>query len=399
MDRYDVIIVGSGPSGSSAAYHLAGAGHKVLLLDKKDFPREKVCGDGLTPRSVYWLREMGVLDQLRSHHRVNGVTLRTGACEPLHLDLAHVDSQYPNFGLVVPRAEMDALLHRSACEAGADFLSGVTVTQPVVRHGSGGVRAIGVRGARDGRPFEARAAFVVAADGARSAVALRMGLLRDDNRFKAIGVRAYFEGVEGLSDQLEFYLHTWLLPAYGWIFPMGDGLANVGTGVLCEYGKHTGGRLIEQFVKFTKTEAPIREQLARARQQGPPRAAILRLGMRGVTPAAGGVLCVGDAAALCNPYSGEGIDYALESGYLAADSIDLGAGNGWNVDQTCARYQRVLTETFGNYFGFARHMAHWFKKPQLLHHFMNAARGPRGTRAVVRHLSLTSEPPPVRPPA
>ncbi|MGH3248590.1 MAG: geranylgeranyl reductase family protein, partial [Trebonia sp.] len=246
----DVIVVGAGPSGSAAAYYLAQAGLDVLLIEKSRFPRDKVCGDGLTPRAVKSLVAMGVDVSEKAGWLRNKGLLVIGGGMRLELDWPEL-SNWPGYGLVRTRATLDEQLARRAEAAGAKLLEGTTVTGPVLDDSG---RIIGVettaeveekpkprsksdnaeRVGGDTRTFRAR--VVVAADGNSSRLSVAMGLRKRDDRPMGVAVRTYYTSPRHKDDYLESWLDLWdgdrLLPGYGWIFGMGDGTSNVGLGML-----------------------------------------------------------------------------------------------------------------------------------------------------------------------
>ncbi|MGH3122911.1 MAG: FAD-dependent oxidoreductase, partial [Streptosporangiaceae bacterium] len=259
----DVIVVGAGPAGSATAAYLARAGVDVLVLEKASFPREKVCGDGLTPRAVKALVGMGVpVDEQDGWVRNKGLRIIGGG---IRLELPWPElSSYPGYGLVRTRLDFDEILARTAQKAGARLLEGVTVTGPVLDD-SGRITGITARAsgepARPASPDSAhsadrgvpgdhppgsaeladperiyRARIVVAADGNSSRLSLAMGLGKRDDRPMGVAVRTYYTSPRHEDDYLESWLDLWdgqrQLPGYGWIFGMGDGTSNVGLGML-----------------------------------------------------------------------------------------------------------------------------------------------------------------------
>ena len=237
-DEADVIVVGAGPGGSAAAYHMARHGLRVLLLEKTEFPREKVCGDGLTPRAVRQLVRMGVDTSEKAGWLQNKGLRVIGGGVRLELDWPDLAS-FPNYGLVRTRMDFDDMLAQRAVEAGALLRTGVTVTGPVLDEDG---RAIGVT-AKTGpgkEPVEFRAPLVVAADGVSGKLPIAMGLTKRDDRPIGVAVRRYYHSPVRADDD---YLESWLelrssqdrdrlLPGYGWIFGLGDGRVNVGLGIL-----------------------------------------------------------------------------------------------------------------------------------------------------------------------
>ena len=220
----DVIVVGAGPGGSATAAHLARAGVKTLLLEKTEFPREKVCGDGLTPRAV---KELLALDiDLTTQGWIKNKGLRIiGGGHRLELPWPEL-SVFPDYGLVRTRADLDQILAQKAVAVGADLHESTSVTGPVMEQD----RIVGVttkNAAGEERTY--RAPIVVAADGNSSRLSLSMGLTKRDDRPLGVAVRTYFRSPRHEDDWLESWLELWdqdrLLPGYGWVFGVGDGLS------------------------------------------------------------------------------------------------------------------------------------------------------------------------------
>ncbi len=233
-----VIVVGAGPAGSSAAYHLARAGVDVILLEKARFPREKVCGDGLTPRAVHQLIRMGVDITAPGWTRSRGMRWVAGKHQ-VHIEWPALD-RYPDFGLSRSRHDFDDILARHAVAAGARLYSGWKAERPLTDRAG---RVTGIAASSDSPdvpdPVDFRAPVVIAADGASARLALALGLERDPRRQIATAARRYYRSPERSREE---YLELWAdlrfpgtgpyLPGYGWIFPMGDGRVNVGLGAL-----------------------------------------------------------------------------------------------------------------------------------------------------------------------
>jgi geranylgeranyl reductase family protein len=321
----DVIVVGAGPAGSSAAYWLANAGLDVLMLEKTAFPREKVCGDGLTPRGTRALVDMGI-DVSEEAGWLHNRGLRViGGGQRLQLDWPELTS-FPSYGLVRPRADLDALLARQAVKAGAVLHEQTTITEPVLDAAG---RVVGVRGrTAEKRPVEFRAPIVLACEGVSGKLAQYLGVHRNDKRPLGVAVRRYYTSPRTHDDYLESWLELWdgkpnesdLLPGYGWIFGMGDGTVNAGLGVLnssAGFQNTDYRKLLTSWLDNTPEEWGLREQNATC----PTRGAALPMGFNRTPHYLNGLLLVGDSGGSVNPFNGEGIPYAIESGKFAAEAV------------------------------------------------------------------------------
>jgi menaquinone-9 beta-reductase len=316
-----VLVVGAGPGGSATAYHLARRGVDVLLVDKAIFPREKVCGDGLTPRGVRALERMGVDPTDPGFTRVD--MLRAYGVDGVIVDVPWPKLEsFPRLGVVRTRFDLDNLLAERAVKAGARFSQGAEVANPIVEGGwvTGGV----VQG--DGTRREVRARFVVAADGASSRFAGQAGVVRDHTRPMGIAARRYYRIPRPQEPVLEAFVNLrdeptgGVMAGYGWIFPLGDGVVNVGAGLLNTFQRFkefSARRLLDVFLADLPAEWGINEETA----IGPVLSGPIPMGMNRQPLAVPGLLLVGDAGGLTNPFNGEGIAYAMETGELAAELI------------------------------------------------------------------------------
>ncbi|MCA1693693.1 MAG: geranylgeranyl reductase family protein [Actinobacteria bacterium] len=353
----DVIVVGGGPGGSATAHYLAQAGLDVLLLEKSTYPREKVCGDGLTPRSVKALLEMGVDTTAGAGWiRNNGLRVLGGG---MRLELPWPElATYPDYGLVRPRADLDEVLVHHAQKAGARLQELTTVTGPVLDL-AGRVVGVQARVGPDKTPAEYRAPLVVAADGVSGRLALSLGLVKRDNRPMGVAVRRYYQTPRHDDDYLESWLELWdrtegrerLLPGYGWIFGVGDGTSNVGLGILNSSGAFRNTdyrRLLTSWLDGLPVEWGFTEDNA----TGPVRGGGLPMGFNRKPHYTRGLLLVGDAGGTVNPFNGEGIAYAMESGQLAADVIltALSRPAGPARDRALRAYPTELEAAYGGYY-------------------------------------------------
>ncbi|MQA77542.1 MAG: geranylgeranyl reductase family protein [Streptosporangiales bacterium] len=366
-EHADVIVVGAGPSGSTAAYYLAQAGVDVLVLEKTSFPREKVCGDGLTPRAVRSLVQMGISTQAAGWVHNHGLRIYGGG---MRLELPWPDlAEYPNVGLVRTRLDFDEILARHAEKAGARLLEKTNVTGPIVDERSG--RIAGVTAKREGGPVEYRAPLVLACDGNSTRLSIAMGLRRREDRPMGVAYRRYYESPRHDDDWLESWLELWdgekLLPGYGWVFGVGDGTSNVGLGILNASASFGNVDYRELLRRWTGA-MPEEWQFSEPHATSPIRGAALPMGFNRAPLYTRGMLLVGDAGGLVNPFNGEGIAYAMESAALAADVIvqalarpTLGAR-----ERTLESYPRVLKEKYGGYYTLGRIFVRMISNPHLM---------------------------------
>ena len=375
----DVIVVGAGPGGAATAYHLAATGLDVLLLEKSSFPRDKVCGDGLTPRATRQLIAMGLdLDEPGWQHN-EGLRI-VGAGHRLELPWPDLAS-FPSYGLVRPRAELDEILARHAQKAGARLQEHTSVTGPVYDDRTGRVvgvtaRPVDERGRRAGAEQTYRAQVVVAADGVSARLATALGVQRREDRPMAVAARAYYRTPRHDDPWMESWLELWagepgksdLLPGYGWIFAVGDGTANVGLGLLNSSRGFQSVDYRESLTRWlanTPAEWGFRDE---ANRVGPVKSAALPMGFNRKPHYDRGLLLVGDAGGMTNPFNGEGIDYALEAGHTAADVIvqALARPEGAAREQALHEYAARLDAAYGGYFTLGRLFAKAIGHPTVM---------------------------------
>lgn len=379
--RYDadVIVVGAGPSGSAAAYWLATAGLDVLLLEKTSFPREKVCGDGLTPRGTRALVDMGI-DVSEEAGWLHNKGLRViGGGLRLELDWPELSS-FPSYGLVRPRADLDHLLVQQAVKAGARLHERTSVSAPLQDKAG---RVIGVTARHtdpdgSGRVEQTfRAPIVLACDGVSGKFAQALGRHRDDKRPMGVAVRRYYRSPRTNDDYLESWLELWdgppgadgakLLPGYGWIFGMGDGTVNVGLGVLnssAGFQKTNYRSLLTTWLDNTPEEWGFREENALGSTAG----AGLPMGFNRTPHYGNGVLLVGDSGGSVNPFNGEGIPYAMESGKMAAEAVvqALSRPEGSSRERALAGYPAAMAAEWGAYYRLGGYFVKLIGNPAVM---------------------------------
>lgn len=372
VEYADVAVVGAGPGGSTVAAHLASAGRAVALVEKEAFPREKVCGDGLTPRAVKQLHALGLSDEAEGRvegwRRTRGLRIHGGGATH-ELPWPRLED-WPEHGLTCNRLDFDATLARQAAKKGAALWERTEVVGPLWREDAaddGAGRVVGVRWRdAEGREGEIRAPVVVASDGASSRFAVGLGLHRHADRPMGVAVRTYFRSPmhddAWLSSFLDLKEGDDLLPGYGWLFPMADGTINLGCGLLNT--SHAQGINYRQLMDRWAGAMPPEWRLNLETRTGSIRSGALPMGFSRTPHHHQGVLLVGDAGGMVNPFNGEGIAYAMEAGQLAAEVADRAL----TLRSTAVldHYPAELRRRWGGYYTLGRWFVRLIGNPEFM---------------------------------
>jgi menaquinone-9 beta-reductase len=356
MTRADLLVIGGGPAGAAAAIRAAHAGVRVIVFEKGPHGRDKVCGDGLTPRAVAALEDLKI--DLSSAHRIDGLRMIAGK-QRRELSWA-TPGRFPDHGAVWPRHRFDAHLIDAAIVAGADVRFGVDA-QPVIDGG----RVTGV--VAGGEVFTAP--LTILAAGAQGAAAKALGAVRDPAEPFGLAIRAYAETPRHADRHLEACLslrdeHGTAVPGYGWMFPAGDGTVNIGVGALSTmkgFKKLNLNTLIEQYAAQVGDEWSLGPLLDKPKAWRLPMSSLRRHGP--------GWLAIGDAAGFINPMNGEGIDYGLESGTLAVDRYLV------HPETAPATYDQLVGERFDAFLRTGRRFSFLIGHPYLLRAGLRVAVG------------------------
>ncbi|MGI8949224.1 MAG: geranylgeranyl reductase family protein [Ornithinimicrobium sp.] len=362
--KTDVMVVGAGPAGSAAATWAARLGHDVVLADAATFPRDKSCGDGLTPRAVAELADLGLDDWVRSHVVNQG--LRAHGFGQV-LELPWPGGSLPDSGSAVPRTELDDHLRTLALDAGATGVQGTRAVDVTWD----GDRIAGVVLEQDGARHTVACRHVVVADGVRSQLGRVLGRQWHRDTVYGVAARSYVSSERSddpwISSHLELRgLEGELLSGYGWIFPLGDGEVNIGVGTLATAKRPAHVQLRPLLQLYADAR---REEFGLSGALRAPTSALLPMGGAVSGVAGANWALIGDAAGCVNPLNGEGIDYGLETGRLVAQTIHDG-------QQLGAAWPALLTEHYGEAFSIARRLAGLVTVPRVL-----PALGPVGMRS------------------
>ena len=356
-ERVDMVVIGAGPAGAAAAITAARLGARVIVVDQAEYGRDKICGDGLTPRAVAALADLDI--GIEAAHRIDGLRMIAGSVKR---ELPWPSGgRFPGYGAVWPRRRLDAALIDVAGSAGADL----RWSTPGTPRFDDNNRVIGVSTPSG----DIDAELVVAATGAPGAVARMLGAGRVAEEPFGLAIRAYVESPRHDDRHLEACLtlkdrNGVAVPGYGWMFPAGDGTVNIGVGALSTMKSFKSLNLNTLLDDY-------RALVADSWQVGPylekPRA--WRLPMSTLRRSGPGWVAIGDAAGLVNPMNGEGIDYGLESGMLAAQ---LFVEDPHTVSQ---RYDQMIGERFDSFLRTGRRFAFLIGHPWILRPGLRVAVG------------------------
>lgn len=356
-----ILVVGGGPAGAAAAYWLAHDGHRVTMVEKKEYPRDKTCGDGLTPRAIYWLDQMGFDFLVPELHRITG--LRSYAGEN-YVEMPWPEhSRFPNWGAVIRRRDLDEQVATLARKQGADLLE-KTEALPVVEDGS--LTAVDL--VRDGDTERINPAYVLIADGSMNRFGRELGTLRRRDYPIGLAARGYYASPRSkdpfLESQLDLRDETGAtMPGYGWVFPLGDGTVNVGVGLLSTFKRWKHVNTTRMMADYART-APDYWELSEETKLTEPVGGKLTMSYSKSPLVGPNWITIGDAAGAINPWNGEGISYGYETGAMAARFV--GEALATDDPERLHGYTRYLEDEFGLYFKMARIFVKLIGNPSVM---------------------------------
>ncbi|MCI0424929.1 MAG: geranylgeranyl reductase family protein [Actinobacteria bacterium] len=346
----EVLVVGGGPAGAAASLWLAREGHPVTVVEAKEYPRDKTCGDGLTPRAILQLMDMGFDFTVPEFHHIDG--LRAYAGDDLMIEMPWPEhTRFPNWGGVIRRRDLDMQLARLAEKEGVTVLEKTTAT-PVVEEG----RLAAVDLQHEGETTRRTPKVTIIADGSMNRFGRELGTARRRDYPMGMAARGYYtsprSGDRYLESQLDLRDRTGAtMPGYGWVFPLGDGTINVGVGLLSTFKRWKDVNTTSMMNDYAAI-APAYWGMSEEFLLGKPVGGKLTMSFSRGPLVGANWLTVGDAAGAINPWNGEGISYAYETGRIAAAVVgeavrddDLGL---------LRRYPQILSDEFGLYYKMAR---------------------------------------------
>jgi geranylgeranyl reductase family protein len=350
MPAKTVLVVGGGPAGSAAAFWLARDGHEVTLVEKKEYPREKTCGDGLTPRAIRQLQDMGFDFDVPEFHRITG--LRSYAGDDLMIEMAWPEhSRFPNWGGVIRRLDLDQQVARLAEKEGVRIREKTTAT-PVIEAGT--LTAVSL--VNGGSTESMKPDISIIADGSMNRFGRELGTERRRDYPMGMAARGYYSSPRSDDPFLESQLDLRdgngnTMPGYGWVFPLGDGTVNVGVGLLSTF-RHWKDVNTTNMMNDYVASAPDYWELSEESRLSKPMGGKLTMSYSKSPLVGGNWLTIGDAAGAINPWNGEGISYAYETGRLAAEYV--GQAIGADDPGLLRRYPQRLEDEYGLYYKMAR---------------------------------------------
>ena len=369
--KYDVAIIGGGPAGASAALYANRVGLKAILIDKSIWPRDKICGDALSGKVVDILKDLDILNDIKQldGSTINRIMFGSPKNKICEIDLSKsLNDRYIREGYVIPRKIFDYFLFDKAKEV-VDVIEGFNVQDILIDNHT----VVGVKGLNQkGETQEILSSVVFGCDGFNSTVAKKLNLYKMNMKHTALGIRCYFKDVQGLTDQIELHFIKEINPGYFWIFPAGDGIANIGLGLSKKYIKNNKKDLVEILNVVTQLDY-FKERFRNAMPLEKPRGWNLPMGSIHRKNHGNGFMLLGDAAGLIDPFTGEGIGnamlsakYAIKVLKNAIDANDISASS-------LSAYDKMLWEEIGPELKISTNLQKLARSKFLLNFVINRA--------------------------
>ncbi len=312
----DVLIAGGGPAGSGLAFHLASNGFKVIVAEAEKFPRDKVCGDGVSPIALAELAKMGITQtqKFALANEVKEVGLYYGS-EKVIIPLSK-PGHLPFHARIIPRIELDNWIYEAAKKAGAAYMESTRVTGYTINNEAA------IAQLKKGQIFSTlRAKIIIGADGSTSTLARQLNGNKPNDEFQLLGLRSYFEHVNGPNNRVDIYFSEESFPGIFWMFPKGVSGANIGMAMVSKTLPTKPTHVKELLLNHINTNKAIRERIGSGEMIGKIQGWPITFFNKNSIISGKRIILAGDAAGLINPLSGDGIQYALLSAGWAAETI------------------------------------------------------------------------------
>ena len=342
---YDIVIVGGGPSGATAALYANRLGLSALIVDKSIWPRDKICGDALSGKVVDILKDLDLTDEVK---KLKGATIRritfgSPANKIFDINLSKsLNSDHIREGYVIPREIFDYFLFKKAQNV-VEVKEGFSVKNLLIEDKT----VVGIQGTDiSGNVENILASIVIGADGYNSIVAQKLNLYKMEMEHTALGIRCYYDGVGGLTDQIELHFLKEINPGYFWLFPAGEGKANIGLGLSKKNIKEQKKNLIDLLDVVIHLEY-FKDRFAGAKPIEKPKGWNLPMGSTHRKNHGNGFMLLGDAAGLIDPFTGEGIGNAMVSAKHAIITAKHAIRENDLSEKSLSEYDKNMWEEIG----------------------------------------------------
>lgn len=342
---YDIIIVGGGPAGSAAALYGAKEGLKILIVEKERFPRDKICGDAISGKSIENMELLGILDNVKKLPSVTLEHITFGSPSGKHITIPLSKNSTRPAGFVIQRKHFDHFLFEQVKTSGVEYHENTKVTGLLIE--SNQVRGVRVLDNTNGKSFDIRGKLVFGADGYNSLVARKTGYYAHDPKHWVVALRCYYANVKELSQRLEIYYSDIIQPGYFWIFPLPGNMANVGVGMLHKTLKRKNIDLREGLKKLVESPE-FMDRFADATPLEKPVGWNLPVASKRRKSFGNGFLLLGDAAGLIDPFTGEGIGNAFTSAKHAIRTSRKAIAENRLDSGFLSEYEEALWDEIGN---------------------------------------------------
>lgn len=313
----DVLIAGGGPAGSGLAFHLATKGYKVIVVEAEKFPRDKVCGDGVSPIALAELHAMGITgtEKFALANEINKVGLFLKN-DKVFINLSKPE-HLPFHARIIPRIELDNWIFEAAKKAGAVYMESTRVIGYTITHNAAIVEL-----KQGQKKLSLKAKILAGADGSSSTLARQMNGAKPNDEFQLLGLRAYYENVNGPTDRVDIYFTGESFPGIFWMFPKGPNGANIGMAMVSKTLPQKPSHVKEMLINHINNNADIAERIGNGKMDGKIEGWPITFFNAQSSITANRLILVGDAAGLINPLSGDGIQYALLSARWASETLE-----------------------------------------------------------------------------